>query len=215
MKRVQHILLYFLFISVVFAGCNKNEPEPLYFISGTLRSTCGGMPVPNTSIMLHYDSGVQHENTETHFTTTNAEGRFVFGYSTYFPRHYSVAIDAPHTVHNKLLRHIPSHQNIELGDVFIQQMSTLYIKLNVINPYSAADTLYIPYAPGQIITVPGPFSSGYLDTVYREMESTPIYPEMNNNSYITWWINDEVNWYTSIFYPTVCSEAEMVINIIE
>lgn len=175
MKRVQRILLYFLFLSVVF-GCKKTEPKTpaqIYTISGTLKESCGGFSVSNGYLELIQSSGIGTPAGQTLYTYTDSAGRFSFSYKNKNGEGLLLDYGVPGAFANqRLLVGIPASENIDIGNVYLQNKNHIYLKINHYSAHSVNDNLY--YAVrynGPIKTLIGPFPTISVDSILVEKGS--------------------------------------------
>jgi hypothetical protein len=209
----QYFFIIYVAILFLMPSCKKEEEMPAYTITGTLRENCGSPPLAGAYLELFQDvtpGGIS--KSQTLYTNTDNNGHFSFTYkdNTSIPLSlfYGTA-----TSSSKILMGIPAEENIDLGDIYVNNKVTIILKLNTSTVYSSADTLY--YAIGEIVgykTLPAPLTNGIIDTFYTRKGFT-----IGDNSYnvpveqtaIYWGIgysdfyNSAITWNTSNPYHKI------------
>jgi hypothetical protein len=97
------------------------------------------------------------------YTYTDNNGRFKFEYKNQTDSHISLWYGTNSNNTTKILMGLPAKQNIELGNVYVENKTYLYVKINCNSPHSISDTLY--YAIFGTKTSIGPFQTILYDSV--------------------------------------------------
>ncbi|MCE3279396.1 MAG: hypothetical protein K0S44_1587 [Bacteroidetes bacterium] len=165
---MKKLYLFIICAAILFLmpSCKKEEEMPAYTITGTLKENCGSLPLAGAYLELFQDvppGGMS--KSQTLHTNTDNNGHFSFTYkdNTSIPLSlfYGTASSS-----SKILMGIPAEKNIDLGDVYTNNKSYLYIKINYDNSHSASDTLYYAILPSSAPrTFAGPFPVTFIDSV--------------------------------------------------
>jgi hypothetical protein len=163
-KHFLHIIYLFVFIQVF--SCRKPEDNTVYTISGTLIENCGGAPKANAYMEMFQNWFSGPGNSQRLYTDTDNHGRFKFEYKDQTGEPISLWYGTNSYNSTKILTSLPAKQNLELGNVYIQNKTYLYVKLNFNTSQSINDTLYYAILPSLgPKTFTGPFTS-ITDSVY-------------------------------------------------
>jgi hypothetical protein len=103
------------------------------------------------------------------YTYTDKNGRFKFEYKNQTDSHISLWYGTNSNNTTKILMGLPAKENIELGNIYINNKVTIIIKLKPNASYTSSDTLY--YSVGEILgysKITGPFHEAIVDTVITE-----------------------------------------------
>jgi hypothetical protein len=162
-------LFSFIFIVFIALSCNKPASSKLITIEGQLMSSCD-VPAANKSGSIRTNDGLLTGSGLSLDFTTDENGYFKIQYSgTENLDNFTVRVQGSSDV---LKVTNLGGNNKDLGKVYINPFPTNFIiKLDVQNPYTENDTLVMldfdnpdPFANKLI---PGPFSTGYLDSVFN------------------------------------------------
>ncbi|MCE3279397.1 MAG: hypothetical protein K0S44_1588 [Bacteroidetes bacterium] len=144
-------------------SCKKEETP--YTITGTLRENCGAPPLAGAYLELFQDvtpGGMS--KSQTLYTNTDNNGNFSFTYKNNTSIPLSLFYGTASTSH-KILTAIPAEKNIDLGDVYTNNKSYLYVKINFNTPHGINDTIYYAILPSSgPKKFAGPFFSVLLDS---------------------------------------------------
>lgn len=204
-----NVILYILTACTSFlASCHRHD----YFtISGYVYEDCSLTPVPLYYLELF--QGISGGLGPT------SGGFLVSGYTDstgYFELTYQSQNSTPIEIREKsatIMSNIPSNEDMEGLEVFLGVVSNIQVSLNVLQPYSAGDTLYIsdlnPDAT-DMLKIPCPLSSGVLYTV----PNIPVYnlDYAGNYETINWWINADTgaNNQKTLYIDQYCSDTVFV-----
>lgn len=183
----------FLALILQFGACKDDiawSDDNTYIIAGHLYTDCNLEPVANKKIRLEviHPNGTYYSNYDmTVETTTDANGYYKFEFKNKRDFPLEISCQAG-TGYKTLMSDIPAR--ISLDDLSLHMLSSTNIKvmLNVLNPYSANDTLFITDLRNNKYTpFPGPFSSGPLYTA----SNFPLNEEYYSGEQraITWYLN--------------------------
>jgi hypothetical protein len=178
---MKNIILYFI-IAILASSCTKQRNRTLT-IEGTLMANCS-TPAANTSGYFHYTGGM------TRYTwaefTTDANGYFKVTEKIGGSNLTLNVGNGPGVLRNITLL---GKDYLDLGKVYINPFPTNFIiKLDVKNPYTENDTLVIrdfsnPTSPSATHSIPGPFTSGILDSINDIWGQFPItFHDLMNHS---------------------------------
>lgn len=152
-------------LAVLLTACTKNNNNKEVTITGTLMQSCE-TPAANRDGIIHLSGGglLNHPSTSLEFTT-NENGYFKVTHNKSFSE-FSVRTSANHSV----LEANISGDEKEVREVYINPFPTNFvIKLDVKNPYTENDTLFMRDFSSQDPLaekfISGPFESGVLDSV--------------------------------------------------
>jgi hypothetical protein len=170
-KKMKHLLTIATLI-LLFTACNKNRQIT---ITGRLMQSCD-VPAANKEALIHIDGGgiTAKPIVELPFTT-DENGYFEVHHDEAFSK-FSVRTSAAHSV----LEASIGEDNKALGEVYVNPFPTSFvIKLDVKNPYTEYDTLYMrDYSSSNSLAkkfIAGPFNSGVLDSVVNNFyKSFPV-----------------------------------------
>jgi hypothetical protein len=184
------IFLSLLAVALLTPGCEKKST---YVISGVLRDSCGGSFHPKAPVDLH-QSGTSSFSAsgQTLLSTVGPNGRFSFLYES--ASNANITISAQNDRGNcRIMSEIPKEESFDLGDTYYKTTVNFYISLNVSNPYTSNDTLYIKnfHEPGNSYKkIAGPFHSGIVDTAYKYWITDPVFSREKTVSFsFNWRIN--------------------------
>ncbi|MCE3279399.1 MAG: hypothetical protein K0S44_1590 [Bacteroidetes bacterium] len=160
---MKKIYLYIICPVILFhiPSCKKEETP--YTITGTLRENCAAPPLAGAYLELFQDgSSLGTSKSQTLYTNADNNGHFSFTYknSSSIPLllRYGTASSS-----KRILIGIPAEKNLDLGDVYTDNKSYLYIKINYASPHTINDTLY--YAVTGTKFKHGPFPSVSYDSI--------------------------------------------------
>jgi hypothetical protein len=178
-KTISYIALIILFVA-----CSKNENKQVT-VTGRLMQSCD-TPAANKDGLIRLSGGgiLANPSTSLEFTT-DENGYFTVTHNESFSD-FSVRTSAAHSV---LEVESLVGDNKELGEVYVNPFPTNFvIKLDVQNPYTENDTLVMlnhnSSDPFDQLLIPGPFETGYIDSVSNYYYSVfPItWSEYNNET---------------------------------
>jgi hypothetical protein len=153
-ERIMILAISIAFIQL-FETCTKDGTEAVsYEITGQLYSGCPKQPASNKEIRLHMLQANNQGSSLIAITTTDNAGHFKLKASYW---------DAILICDNQYIATL-RRENISNIEIHINALTFLKVNLNVSNPYSTNDTLFIKSQQhGEYIAkVPGPFNSGFL-----------------------------------------------------
>lgn len=172
-----------LFVVLLFSSCKKKNNEgPTYTISGHLYEDCNMQPVANTFMdILQGGSGFLTS------TTTDNTGYFKLEFKDLVTDFQKIRIkDAGG--YNEIMLDIPWQTNIDNLLLYKNPTTNIQVSLNVINPHSVNDTLFIKdFKTITGFIQSGPFTSGILFT--SESIQLPVMTYGENNEYLTWYFH--------------------------
>ena len=157
---------YFLLIAAVsFFSCTKDKNT--YIISGKILQDCNGTPFANQQLSFFQSISSTITSTsggELGTATTDANGNFSFSYTP--ANNEEIKILTPSGAgFGTLMGGIPKGINIEGLIIYTSPRFNMKVSINVINPHSAGDTLYIlDLRNNQVLKVASPLTSGHLYT---------------------------------------------------
>jgi hypothetical protein len=158
-------LIIFIAIVTLLIACTKNSNKE-YLLTGRLMQSCD-TPAANRNGLIHFSGGgiLNKPSTSLEFTTDES-GYFKVTHNRRFSE-FTVRTSNNHPV---LEVYSLSGDNNDLGEVYINPFPTNFvIKLDVKNPYTENDTLFMRdfSSPDPLAEkfISGPFESGVLDSV--------------------------------------------------
>jgi hypothetical protein len=162
MKKSILQIVSFLFIFALLFSCEKGKD---YTVKGRIVEDCAGnIPVANTEFrfMSAPKKGSFRRDGLDKTITTNSNGEFEFTYNSKKLSYSGIYIyglfeseDYP-----SYRAPIKSHEDFDLGNFTMQNSFSFKVKLNVVNSFTANDSLFI-MGPNfdTLVTIPGPFSN--------------------------------------------------------
>ena len=154
---------YISFFILLLPSCKNKGP---YVLKGRLMANCG-VPGANKEIIIYQDIDMFNNGGYIlNDVYSDENGYFEIEYTPDNGSNLELGVSGAGSV----LEFIPSHKNLDLGDVYYGSIPTNFvIRLDVKEPYSQNDTLvFRDFHSNNIldqVRIPGPFSSGIIDTV--------------------------------------------------
>lgn len=148
-------------------SCKKETDNNTYTIAGHLYVDCNLEPVKNYKIQLmvnHPNGSNMSDYDMTVETTTDSSGYYKFEFKNKgdYPL---VILYSAGAGYNIIMSGIPARVSLSELPLHINSSTNVELGLNVINPYSSNDTLYITdYRTNDYMAIPGPFTSGKVYT---------------------------------------------------
>ena len=161
-KKMKNIIII-LTVSITIFSCKKASVT--HTIKGQFINCNNGVTTPtfvNTAIDLFQQKGGSNNNSKVLAnTTTDAQGNFIFSYSTTNTRDKLIIRASSGFGFLKIMEDIPLEDLTNLK--VILPAYNLVVKLNVIKPYTINDTLvYGKPNSGSDFKIAGPFVNGRL-----------------------------------------------------
>lgn len=164
MKSTFSILLLTLPLLFMASHCPKKNKAPRT-LRGRIVAGCDGTPMANLNMMFSQQT--------TQFNTGGRVGECTTDENGYFELIYTPEHNGLLTLysHGPVLTDIPLDDQLDLGDVYYSAAVNFTVRLDVQNPYTDQDTLYYydwnyPVSSTTWVKkIPGPFQSGFIDTV--------------------------------------------------
>ncbi len=130
----------FVMLLMLLSACQKENKEPtVYTVSGRLIQNCTNpTPIANQEIRMYSESTFSVIPKIDKVTTTDEKGNFTFGYTKVNGVNSSTTLVIDH-----VLRDLPALQCLDFGDISLQHNATAQLKINVTNPYTSNDTLFV------------------------------------------------------------------------
>ncbi|MBC7537076.1 MAG: hypothetical protein H7258_15405 [Ferruginibacter sp.] len=202
-------------LCVLFCGCGKNDTTPTTYVSGHLYETCGGAPVKNRGLYIYQlNAAIGTINTNILATgstdSTDSTGYFKIPYGTKNP---AARLELRLEGGNYAVIALPANlQIIDSLKVYLHSTCNIVVRLNVINPFTNLDTLYInDYRnPGENLKVAGPFLSDILYSANNYNILLPTYSA--NNTRMGYSLNLNTAVYKE-FNAKPCIDNEVVVDI--
>ena len=172
------ILIYISFFILLLPSCKNKDP---YVLKGRLMANCG-VPGANKEIIIYQDIDMFNNGGYIlNDVYSDENGYFEIEYTPDNGSNLELGVSGAGSV----LEFIPSHENLDLGDVYYGTIPTNFvIRLEVHEPYTENDTLvFRDFHSNNVfdkVKISGPFNSGVLDTIYNEGFSN--YPILYNES---------------------------------
>jgi hypothetical protein len=159
------IIISFTIVIALLVACSKNTNQQVT-VTGRLMQSCDTPAANKNGLIRLPGGGILANPSKTLEFTTDENGYFTVTHNESFSD-FSVRTSAAHSV---LEVESLGGDKKELGEVYINPFPNKFIiKLDVNNPYTENDTLVLkdfgnsdPLAQRYI---PGPFESGFLDSV--------------------------------------------------
>jgi hypothetical protein len=197
---MKQIIILIFGISIFFASCTKDKDKE-YTVSGRIYEDCTNKSFANRQIKLRQliaqNWSLQTSGGEVGRTTTDVNGNFSI---TYKPKNSSeLRIQVPAGFgYSTVIERLPGEKDINNLNINYNATTAIQVKINVINPHTSNDTLFISDYRNLTIglKIPGPFTSSILYTAlnYEVLNSYvpvnyqfPLRYKINNNS---WSIKD-------------------------
>lgn len=184
MKFLQYLLLIVPFL-LMASNCSKKDKQP-NVIKGRLMYGCV-TPAANVPLMLKAGNKFVETVDGANKIYTDEYGYFEFKFQPVMKWYTLMA--SP----QKILSQIPNQSHTDLGEVNFGASIDFIIKLQVNNPYTESDTLYIPdyqsSDPFAQKSFAGPFSNGQvLDTLIGiPFTNYPLIYEQQPDNYINYY----------------------------
>ena len=221
-KTNQFICKCLMIVSILlFQSCDGNrmgedDPEngPSYEISGQLFQDCSKQPMANKPIDLFQEIQHNWDNSTDGgvlaTTTTDTNGFFKFVFKDKNGGEESIRYQAG-AGYNEVLEKIPNRTSLDSLIIFNNPSTNIQVSLNVINPYTANDTLNIVNLnTNQWMRIPGPFLSGILYTAI-DLPLLGMYFDEENKK-LTWYFNSDNQNFEDIDFEinTYCNDTIFV-----
>ncbi len=220
MKKIAIITLA---VFTILSSCKKtsSSSDPVYTFKGVLYKDCSKTILANTPVAL-YDPiiygglGLPYSGpTILGADTTDADGNFTIKYKIttgFFPlAHFLVNNSA-------VLYDVETGKNVDSTVVYKNFTTNVNVSLNVNNPYTSSDTLWVNDLTGNStnVKIAGPFKSGLLYTANNYRLLMPNYQssDTSNATKIGYKIANN-NWTFSnkvIMHPCTNSNLTITIN---
>ena len=178
---MKNLIIGIALITMV-GGCKKilNPSEPEHYISGHLYNDCSGTPIKNRGLYI-YREGLRGAGETTKGTcTTDSTGYFKMDYRA---NNAGEPLELRFANSNYAIVYLPGNPIVNIDNAKLYGISTcsITVKLNVTNPKTANDTLYVnDYRnPAVNLKVAGPFTNGILYSALNVNLLVPNYP-LNN-----------------------------------
>jgi len=157
-------LLLLLSLTIVFLSCNKEKAVLKY--TGTLYKDCAKNPAANTEISVYQvreNNLIQKGGGELATGTTDALGNFSISFKD--DNGAPIRIETINTGNPLLLGTIVIErldpENIDLGELYINNRGNAYVFVEASNSYTSSDTLVWGYPKKKIA---GPFPASPIDS---------------------------------------------------
>jgi hypothetical protein len=162
-----------LLILLLLSACKK-EDDKITTIEGQLMASCD-VPAANTSGFILTNDGLLSGPGISLSFTTDENGHFKVSHRGKADQLNSFTVRVQGSSDVLKVPGLPGDEK-NLGKIYINPFPTNFIiKLDVRNAYSENDTLvmtdYTSSNPFDNILIPGPFTSGVLDTVFNHMHT--------------------------------------------
>ena len=213
---------FYLMISlmIIFSSCHKNDPWPgePYEITGHLyRYGCPKRGYPNVKLELGWSSPNELYATSNGgglvaSAITDSNGYFKLSGNDHH-QCLDLILNTYDDIHNCI-----RPENLHDLEIYMHPSTTLNITLNVTNPYSSNDTLFVQASDslGKQLKVAGPFHSGFLYSVKNYTFNEVIFqnnPKYNTQTSILYFINrNSVGTHNNINL-NLCDTSTVVFNI--
>jgi hypothetical protein len=213
---MKYAILYTLIFSLIFSGCIKEEDQE-HNISGRLFQGCTNQPIANKEIVIfqHASSNWigQVSGGIVGTTTTDNNGYFKLSFKSGNGNRLKIQTAAG-AGFATLIDGIPGDKDLENVLVFYPAATTIKVKLNVINPYTAADTLFITNFSNlsSFQKVPGPFPNGLLYTALNYPILNYFYDPASYQEPLRYKINNN-NWSTKLLQLLACDTTRVTVDI--
>jgi hypothetical protein len=185
------ILLLTILILIGNSSCKK-EADQSFSISGRVLEDCNMQPYANKEIFFFQrvsaNWALQTSGGELGSTTTDANGNFKFNYKP--QNDNDIRIQAAAALgFNPLIENIPSTQDVGDLNFYRNPRYKLQVSLNISNPRSVGDTLFITdYSGIYYLKFPCPLTNGVLYTTASAIIS-PVQLK-NNKLSLTWFFKN-------------------------
>ncbi len=210
----QLITIISLTAVIIFVTCKKDTKQ-LTTLSGHIYKDCSKQPLANTEIVFFQpvssDLLLQTSGGIVGTATTDLTGYFK---ASFMPVNNN-ALKIQEKVglgYNTLMEGVPG--NVEGLKIYEHSATNIQVLLNVINSYSANDTLYITNFNNlnEKMKITGPFNTGILyNTNKYPLASLSYYADQNNTS-LGYKINSG-NWIIKNFNLVPCDTVKVTVNI--
>ena len=178
---MKNLIIAFAIILII-TSCKKisNITEPERYITGYLYNDCSNTPIKNRGLYMYRNEPRGGRETTKGTCTTDSTGFFKM---TYRADNGPEPLEVRFANSNYAIVYLPGNSIVNIDNAKLYGVSTcnIIVKLNVINPKTSSDTLYInDYRnPSVNLKVAGPFTSGTLYTASNYNLLVPRYP-INN-----------------------------------
>lgn len=207
-----------IIIVAIFSGCGKRDITPTVYVSGHLYESCGSAPVKNQGLSIFQSNANSYTSPNILATgSTDSTGYFKIPYGTTDPM---TKIELRLSGTNYAVTTLPLVLTT-IDDLKVYEVSTcdIVVRLNVINPYTANDTLKITNfnPPYVVLKIPGPFVSGTLYSASNFQILSPDYIGSGetgvSNQEIRYMINNNPTISVKQFLMKSCATNEVTVDI--
>ena len=191
MKKLN--LVFICCYMLLLSACKDDNAGPTtYTIAGHLYVDCSQQPKSNFHLLL-YQKGAYNPFTgvttggELASATTDANGYFKFEFKD-LKGSENIIQYAAGAGYNDAMINIPTKTSLDNLVVYINPTTNIQVKLNVINPHTSSDTLFIKdFNTIEGFRILGPFYSGVAFTTTNA--SLPVMTFGSNNDYVNWYLH--------------------------
>ena len=217
MKKIVNLINLIIITQILLSttGCHKNIDNGTYTIKGHLYTDCSKTPIANKPLTLElkYYNNNYPVYVDLCKVTTDTSGYFEFKYSSPAGGQLYIETSAGFGFYT-YLDQIPQSKNIDSINIYERPSCSIITSLNVINPYTSNDTLYLNAFDGKYknYKIAGHFVSGQILPLCTYNISSVTY---NNTSVtgVTYKIGYNNNWQTIDTSVMPCNQYNLNIDI--
>jgi hypothetical protein len=208
-------IIFSTLLLLFFTSCTKEDNKE-YSLNGKLFQGCTNQPLANKEIILDQRIGanwvLQTSGGEVARTTTDANGNFKFTYKAKNENDLRILVAAGFG-NSSIIEGIPGKKDLNNLVVNYSATTSIQVKLNVINPHSMTDTLFITDFNNPLVKlkIAGPFISGTLYTTNGFGITNPNY-ENTNTVDLGYKLNNN-NWIIKSFNLKACDTSRVTADI--